>query len=505
MTWKQQLEQMRAQIRGHGKVVEELHGKFEAGTLSAEDHTRFQQALDGADAIRNSKEFKDLVATEQRSVRASGLMTFAAGSGQARGASGGGAGSTPPEDGDDDEENQSPSFGRQIRSGQPGGAMGGARQTGEGQRRSNLQGGTPGNPSNAPAGFMRSNRGDLGGGTDEEYTRAFWAWAIRGERNIGREQREVLRAGPLSFDGETRSQNTQSFGDGGVLAPPQLADRILIAQRQLFGPQNVGATILPSGKGTRIVVPLLDDSEGAAYIVGEDQNDSASQTQLSFRGTAIDMFKYGTHSVVITEEMIEDGMFGIEQIVASQLARRLNYSIARDTTIGDGVNKPAGLITELLSAGWVTNTATNDTFAAGDIGRLSLAVGDLHRESPEFRLGMSSSILRGQVMQFRSTTGEPLYRAPDNGPPGTIDGYQFGFMSFMAKTVVDQAVIMTGGDHSRYMIRLGTDIRIRRFDQVPEAANVDGIALKAFQRAGGALGRDSINADSRPLAALRVQ
>ena len=514
MTWKQQLEQMRAQIRGHVKVIEELGPKFDAGTANADEQTRFQQAVESAEAIRNGKEFKDLVVTEQRSLQASGLISFVAGSGQARSS----AVSTPPGDGDD--EAQSQGYGRQIRSGQPGGAMGGARQDGEGLRRSNFQGGTPDRPSDAAN--VRTSRNFARTGVDPyEYHEAQEEWMRKGDR-LEERYRRVLAPGACKENGELRNTQNVTFGtDGAFLLSPIMANRVLEAERAFYGVENLGAEVMTVGGGSEYLFPSVDDTARRAQVVGEAVDDSSNRARLAFALDKFDIFKYGTPSIVITRECLEDPQYDVGGIVQRALTTSLRNAATEDFVIGEGVNKPLGLV-PALQAGKVTatanlpnyfrvQTATSGTVTPQDLLNLIAGVGDLYKMAPNSRYGMSSGTLLSVVMAFVGSDGHPIFRDKlTDGPPVSIHGREFRLASYMASLTgttsqTSGRAFATYGDHSAYKVGLSSSIALRRFDQVPEAANVDGVAFKGYQRMGGKLVHEGVNAESRKLAFLAIQ
>lgn len=512
MTWKQKLEQMRAQIRGHVGVIEELQGKFDAGTASTEEQTRYQTAVEAAEGIRNSKEFKDLVETEKRSLQGSGLISFAAGAGQARGASS--AVSTPPGDGDGDEASRA-SYGRQIRSGQPGGA----RQDGEGLRRSNFQGGTPDRPSDAAN--VRTSRNFARTGVDPyEYHEAQEEWMRRGAQ-IEERYRRVLAPGACNDKGELRNTQNVTFGtDGAFLLSPIMANRVLEAERAFYGVENLGAEVMQIGGGTEALFPSVDDTSRRAQVIVEGADDSSNRARLAFALDKFDIYKYGTPSIVLTRECLEDPQYDVAGIVQRALSNSLQNAATEDFVIGDGINKPLGLV-PALQAGKVTatvnlpnyfrvQTATSGTVTPQDFLNLISGVGDLYKFAPNSRYGMNSGTLLSAVMAFVGSDGHPIFRNKQNeGPPTSIHGREYRLASYMASLTgttsqTSGRVFATYGDHSAYKVGLSTSIALRRFDQVPEAANIDGIAFKGFQRMGGKLVHEGITAETRKLAFLAI-
>lgn len=511
MTWKQKLEQMRAQIRGHVGVIEELQGKFDAGTANADEQTRYQTAVEAAEGIRNSKEFKDLVETEKRSLQGSGLISFAAGAGQAR-SSGAGSGvaaggGTPPGDGDGDEASRA-SYGRQIRSGQPGGAVS--------HSRSNFQGGTPDRPSDAPS--LRTSHNFAKRGIDPAaYHDAQVAWLRYGKDGMSQEQQRTLAAGACNDRGELRNTNNVTFGpDGAFLLSPIMSGQVLQGQRAYFGVVDLGAEVIVSGSGAEALFPTTDDTSRRAQVVGEGVDDSTNRARFAYGLTRIDAFKYATPTFVLTREHLEDTSFDVEGITTRNLTNALANAQAEDLITGDGINKPLGLITALaagISGGanfFRRQTAASGTITADDFLALINNVGDLYKASPSCRFGISPGTLYGAVMAMKGQGGEYLFRNANAGEPTNIHGRPYSFASYMTSATgltsqTSGANIATYGDHSCYKVRLVRDIAIRRFDQVAEAANVDGVAFKAFQRMGGALVHPGTNAQSRMLSFLQVQ
>jgi HK97 family phage major capsid protein len=518
MSWKQRLEQMRGQIRQHSGVVEQLRGKFDDGTISDSERQQFEAALSAAETIRSSEEFKNLVDRERQSVRASGLINFVAGSGGVR-SGGGTGGGTPPGDDDDLDEQRSAdeggSYGRQVPRGQPGGAV----RNGS-ERRSNFSGGTPDRPSDAPS--LRTSRNFARLGVDpHEYHEAQEEWMRKGER-LEERHRRVLAPGACNERGELRNTQNVTFGtDGAFLLSPIMANRVLEAERAFYGVENLGAEVMTVGGGSEFLFPSVDDTTRRAQPVGEGADDSANRARLAFALDKFDIFKYGTPSIVITRECLEDPQYDVAGIVQRALSNSLKNAATEDFVVGDGIGRPLGLM-PALQAGKVTAntnqpnyfrvlTATSGAVTPQDFLNLIAGVGDLYKMAPNSRYGMSSGTLLSAVMAFNGSDGHPIFRNKQTeGPPTVIHGREYRLASYMASLTgttsqTSGRAFATYGDHSAYKVGLSSSIALRRFDQVPEAANVDGIAFKGFQRMGGKLVHEGITAESRKLAFLAIQ
>jgi HK97 family phage major capsid protein len=503
MTWQKQLADMRAQIRAAAKTVSDLQAKCDAGTMSEDESRSYDQAAEQGTAIQNSPEFAELVKQEQRAMRGRGLMDFVSGSGGTRSAT------SETQQGE----------GRQFRAAQPGSSAIN-KQPGNPHLRSSLQGGTPDNPSDAA--FVRTSRNFAKRGIDpNEYHDAQEHWLRYGERGMSEDQKRTLAPGACNENAELRNTQNVSFGaDGAFLLSPIMASQVLVAERAFYGVDNLGAEVITTGSGAEQLFPLLDDTSRRAQIVNEGADDSANRSRLAFAMGKIDVFKYGTPSLVLTREILEDVTYDVAGIVSQALSNSLANAACEDMITGSGINAPQGLITG-LAAGKVdgnvnlpnffrVTTATAGAVTPQDFLNLISGVGDLYKMGPRSRYGLNSGTLLSAIMAFVGSDGHPIFRNKlTDGPPTTIHGREFRLASYMQSLtgITSQTAgtrFATYGDHSCYKVRLVRDIAMRRFDQSAEAANIDGVAYKAFQRMGGKLIHEGVTAESRKLAFLQM-
>lgn len=138
------------------------------------------------------------------------------------------------------------------------------------------------------------------------------------------------------------------FMDGGALILPEYSNEIL---SMLYQSDSLwGRTKQYTVKGNTMKFPRLMDQDrrddqgrhGGArgYWVGE--GDPITASKLKFGSTDISLVKLGV-VVYITDEMLEDSGYALEQFVTEAVQAEIDYMLDRALLRGDGVSKPLGI------------------------------------------------------------------------------------------------------------------------------------------------------------------
>ena len=153
------------------------------------------------------------------------------------------------------------------------------------------------------------------------YKRAFWD-AMR------------LNTSPM----EVRNALSEGVdSEGGYLVPDEF-ERTLV---QSLAYQNIMrslAKVIQSTSGDR-KIPVVS-THGTATCL--DEGKAYSESDEAFTQISLSAFKLGTF-LKISEELLNDAAFNIEQYLASEFARRIGAAEEEAFLVGDGKSKPTGI------------------------------------------------------------------------------------------------------------------------------------------------------------------
>lgn len=153
------------------------------------------------------------------------------------------------------------------------------------------------------------------------YKRAFWD-AMR------------LNSSPL----EVRNALSEGVdSEGGYLVPDEF-ERTLV---QSLADQNIMrslAKVIQTTSGDR-KIPVVSTHGTATWL---DEGKPYSESDEAFTQISLSAFKLGTF-LKISEELLNDAAFNVEQYLASEFARRIGAAEEEAFLVGDGKGKPTGI------------------------------------------------------------------------------------------------------------------------------------------------------------------
>ena len=226
--------------------------------------------------------------------------------------------------------------------------------------------------------------------------------------------------------------NTSDFGDGGALVLPEFAPEIM---RMLYESESLwGRTRQYTVAGNSMKFPRLRDQNRAdgtrhggvlGYWLGEA--DAITESKVAFDTTDLSLNKLAI-AVFLTEEMISDSGYAIEQFVTEVAQAEIDYQLDKALLRANGVGKPLGI---LSSPSRVTVAAEGgqsaDTIVPANIEkmwtrRLDAGAGDdlvwIYNQDIEEQLGKLA-------MATGSSSGQLVYQGPTGlagAPYGTLKG-----------------------------------------------------------------------------------
>ena len=188
------------------------------------------------------------------------------------------------------------------------------------------------------------------GRASAEYRRAFWN-AMR----TPKPKYEVLDALQIGTDSE-----------GGYLVPDEFEKQLIqgLEEQNLF---RTLASVVNTGSGDR-KIPVVATKGTAAWI---EEEAAFPESDDSFAQVTIGAHKLAT-MLKVSEELLNDSVFGVESYIASEFARRIGAKEEEAFFTGDGVGKPVGVLAETGGAQLGVTAASATALTADEIMRSAI-------------------------------------------------------------------------------------------------------------------------------------
>lgn len=301
----------------------------------------------------------------------------------------------------------------------------------------------------------------------------FATWIRHGDRALSAEDWNIIR--------NTMSTTTPS--EGGYTVATEVARAVADALKSLGGMRSV-ATVIQTNMGNTINYPNSDGTAEEGEIVA--QNIAASDADVVFGTTAIDIYKYSSKVVTVPVELLQDASVDIEALVNSRCTARVGRITNKHFTIGTGSSQPRGVVVA-ASAGKTGATGQTTTVIFDDLEDLEHSVDAAYRDLGRCRFMMHDSSFK-VVKKMKDSAGRPIFIPGWDGlggrAPDTILGYPVTINNHMA-TMAANAKSILFGDFSYYIIRdvIGATEYQRYTDSA--YAKKGQVGFNLWARAGG--------------------
>ncbi|MEY8206031.1 MAG: phage major capsid protein, partial [Bermanella sp.] len=197
------------------------------------------------------------------------------------------------------------------------------------------------------------------------------AWLRGGPENLSNEQRTFMRNEVLRVN---NAMGTQEANNGQALTHREFVNRLLEAVKSFGGMRSV-STVLATDTGNAMDMPTTDATAEEGEIVGE--NSLATNEDTAFGVVSMGAFKYSTKSIAVPFELLQDSGIDLESYLLRLMAMRLARVQNKHFTVGDGSNKPQGMI-PAATVGHVAGSASTIEFS--ELNQLIHAVDPAYRE-----------------------------------------------------------------------------------------------------------------------------
>ncbi|MCL2105798.1 MAG: phage major capsid protein [Oscillospiraceae bacterium] len=296
-----------------------------------------------------------------------------------------------------------------------------------------------------------------------EYVKAFWNM-LRTRANEGLDPvvKNALRIG--------------SDPEGGYLVPDEFERRLIEALKE----ENIFrqlATVISTASGDR-KIPVVASKGEASWL---EEGQAIPESDDSFGQVTIGAYKLGT-LIKMSEELLNDSAFSLEAYIVKEFARRTGAREEEAFLIGDGLNKPTGILAATGGAQLGVTTAAVAALKLDEVIDLFYSLKAPYRRNAAFL--MNDSTVK-EIRKLKDNNGVYLW-APSikEATPDTILNRPLYTSSFMPGIEAAAKTILFG-DFAYYWV---ADRQGRMFRRLNELFAVTGqVGFIATQRVDGKL------------------
>lgn len=258
------------------------------------------------------------------------------------------------------------------------------------------------------------------GKASDVYKEAFWNQMRTKSRMETPELRDALQVG--------------SDSEGGYLVPDEFEHTLVTAMSEATIIRPLAHVITTSSGSHKI--PVVASHGSAAWI---DEGGAYTEGDETFGQAQLDAHKVGT-TIKVSEELLNDSAFNLEQYFISEFARRIGEKEEEAFLIGNGVSKPTGIL-NATGGGEVGVTAASATaITADELIDLYHSLKEPYRKDAVWILNDSTV---KAIRKLKDGTGQYLWQPGiKEGEANTILGRPYYTSSFVpsieanAKTVI---------------------------------------------------------------------
>ena len=297
------------------------------------------------------------------------------------------------------------------------------------------------------------------GRASDEYKTAFWG--MMRSRSAGPSVMNALQIGTDS--------------EGGFLVPDEY-ERTLVQGLEEENVLRSLCTVIQTSSGDR-KIPIVASHGTASWV---DEEGTIPESDDAFGQISIGAHKVAT-MIKVSDELLQDSVFNIENYIASEFARRIGAAEENAFINGDGSGKPTGLLHATNGAATGVTTAGNNV-AADEIIDLVHSIKSVYRNKAVFL--MNDSTIKA-IRKLKSIEGQYLWQPGlKEGQPDMLLNYRIVTSPYMPEVAAGKKVILFG-DFKSYWI---ADRQGRSFQRLNELFAVTGqVGFRATQRVDGRL------------------
>jgi HK97 family phage major capsid protein len=297
------------------------------------------------------------------------------------------------------------------------------------------------------------------GRASSEYKAAFWK-AMRNKSGF-----EVQNALQVGTDSE-----------GGYLVPDEF-ERTLVEALQEENIFRQLAKIITTSSGDR-KIPVVASKGTASWV---DEEGVIPESDDAFGQVVIGAYKLAT-MIKISEELLNDSIFNLEQYIAREFARRIGAKEEEAFFVGNGTGKPTGIFNATGGAALGVTAASSTAVAMDELVDLYHSLKAPYRNNAVF---VTNDATVKAIRKLKDGNGQYLWQPSVRlGEPDTLLNRPLKTSVYVPE-IAAGAKAVAFGDFSYYWI---ADRQGRSFQRLNELFAATGqVGFKATQRVDGKL------------------
>lgn len=289
-----------------------------------------------------------------------------------------------------------------------------------------------------------------------EYVQAFWN-AMKSKSSL--DVQNALRIGQDS--------------EGGYLVPDEFEATLIEALNDANIMRTL-AKVITTSYGDR-QIPVVSSKGTASWI---EEGGAFNESDDTFSQVILGAHKLGT-IIKISEELLNDSVFNLENYIATEFARRIGATEEEAFIKGNGSNKPTGI---LNTAQVGITTAIADAITFDEVIDLWHSLREPYRKNATWLLNDSTA---KAIRKLKDDNGQYIWQpSVQVGQPDKILNNPVKTSAFMPEIGAGEKVL-SFGDYSYYWI---ADRQGRSFQRLNELYAINGqVGFRAYQRVDGKL------------------
>ena len=280
------------------------------------------------------------------------------------------------------------------------------------------------------------------GRASDEYKNAFWN-VTRHKDRLTPEMKNALQVGTDS--------------EGGYLVPDEF-EKSLIAGLKLANVIRANAHVFTTSSGSH-KIPVVASNGTAAWL---EEEGAFTPSDDSFGQVQLDAHKVGT-LIKVSEELLADSAFDLESYIRAEFVRRIGDKEEEAFLVGNGTNKPTGILNATGGGQVGVTAASASTITADELIDLYYSLKAPYRKNAVWVLNDSTMKI---IRKLKDGSGQYLWQpALKDGESNTILGRPY-FTSPYAPAVAAGAKSVLFGDLNYYWIGDREGITFRRLNEL---------------------------------------
>ena len=258
--------------------------------------------------------------------------------------------------------------------------------------------------------------------------------------------------------------------------PVSFYDQVFQVAR-LVGPMLDTSEIFNTTSGENITVPTMTAYSTAALTA---EGSAIAESDPTFSSITLGAYKY-SFLIGVSNELIADAGFNLESLLAEQAGNAIGFTVNNVLTIGDGSDKPRGLITA-AGSGITGGTAVSGAFTADNLIDLIYSLDGAARRLPGVGFMANTSSL-GAMRKLKDNSGQYLYQV-GVGHPDSFAGFPIFENPAMASAALGAKSVVFGHLPS-YKVRMAGGLQVA--SSTDYAFNKDQTFYRFLMRVDGDL------------------